>query len=118
MKNKTVLIGLLAVGILSLLAVGVFANTSTNYSTEELSASAIEALEQEAKTIVAEDMPVEIVVTHLDTPEPVKALYITGWVAGIKNWRNSLVDFIEETEFNAVIIDIKAADGKVTFETT
>lgn len=58
----------------------------------------------------------EFVVTHLRTPEPVKALYMTACVAGTKSWRESLASMIDDTELNAVVIDIKDSTGTVSFQ--
>mgnify|MGYP001581959504 CR=1 FL=1 len=56
-----------------------------------------------------------ILVTHLETPEPLKALYMTSCVAGTMLWRDSLKKLIEITELNAVVIDIKDYTGIVAF---
>lgn len=56
-----------------------------------------------------------ISVTHLKTPEYVKALYMSGWVAGSENFKNSLVKIINDTELNAVVIDIKDSTGRISF---
>jgi hypothetical protein len=58
------------------------------------------------------------VVTHLETPEPLKALYMTSCVAGTPSWRESLKTLIETTELNAVVIDIKDYTGDVSFKET
>lgn len=52
---------------------------------------------------------------HLETPDPLKALYMTACVAGTPSWRTSLQKLIEETELNAVVIDIKDSTGVVSF---
>lgn len=56
-----------------------------------------------------------IVVEHLHTPEPLKGIYMTSFVAGDKTWRSALVSLIEETELNAVVIDIKDYTGRIAF---
>ncbi|QQG46499.1 MAG: putative glycoside hydrolase [Candidatus Niyogibacteria bacterium] len=56
-------------------------------------------------------------IQHLRTPEPTRAIYMTSWVAGTADWRENLVKFVEETELNAVVIDIKDYSGRVSFET-
>lgn len=56
------------------------------------------------------------VVTHKETPEPLKAIYITQCVAGTPSIRNTLVELVEDTELNAVVIDIKDYSGTVVFE--
>ncbi|MBI2039209.1 MAG: hypothetical protein HYT22_02955 [Candidatus Niyogibacteria bacterium] len=55
--------------------------------------------------------------THLKTPEPVRAIYMTSWVAGDKAWREKLVKFIDRTELNAIVVDVKDYTGRVAFET-
>ncbi len=54
-------------------------------------------------------------VTHLATPEPLKGIYITSWVAGVRTLRNKVLDLIDATGVNAVVIDIKDATGHITF---
>ncbi len=53
---------------------------------------------------------------HIPTPEPVKGIYMTSWVAGTKDWRNKLVEMIDETELNAIVIDVKDYTGRISFE--
>ena len=55
------------------------------------------------------------VATHLPTPEPVRALYMTSWVAGTPRLRERVIKLIEETEANAIVIDIKDDTGKISF---
>jgi len=55
-------------------------------------------------------------ITHLQTPEPVKAIYMTSWVAGTSDWRDQLIEFIEKSELNAVVIDVKDYTGRISFE--
>ncbi len=57
-------------------------------------------------------LPVEPPVTHLLTPEPLKAIYMTSWVAGTKSIREKLVKIIDDTELNALVIDIKDYTGQ------
>lgn len=57
-----------------------------------------------------------IVVTHIETPKQVKALYISAWVAGSPKFRDSVIKIINETEINAIVIDVKDSTGRVSFE--
>lgn len=61
-------------------------------------------------------LPVPWKPTHISTPEPLKALYMTSWVAGSRKLRNNLVNLIDSTELNAVVIDIKDYTGKISFQ--
>lgn len=54
-------------------------------------------------------------VPHLPTPNPLKAIYMTQCVVGTKDFRASLVDLIDKTEINSVVIDIKDFTGKISF---
>lgn len=56
-------------------------------------------------------------VSHLKTPDPVKAIYMTSWVSGMKKWREELVQFINKTEVNALVIDVKDYSGYISFDT-
>ena len=53
---------------------------------------------------------------HIKTPASVKGIYMTSWVAGTKDWREDLVNLIQKTELNALVIDIKDYSGKLSFE--
>lgn len=55
------------------------------------------------------------VIKHAPLPEQVKAIYMTSCVAGTIDFRNRLVKLIEETEVNAVIIDVKDYSGTISF---
>lgn len=68
--------------------------------------------EKSPETVSAKIAPV---VTHLETPEPLKALYVTSCVAATPSWRRHLKELIETTELNAIVIDIKDYTGAVSF---
>ncbi len=63
-----------------------------------------------------DEVPLETV-THLPPPDAVKALYMTSWVAGTPKWRSGLADLVEETELNAIVIDVKDYTGRLSFKT-
>ncbi len=71
------------------------------------------ASEQEAAPFLVQEKKV----IHIPTPESVKAIYMTSWVAGTGYWREDLAKFIDSTELNAVVIDVKDYSGRVSFET-
>lgn len=56
-----------------------------------------------------------IKVSHVETPESVKMIYMTSWVAGTPSIRQRLIDLVRETEINSVMIDIKDDTGKISF---
>lgn len=68
---------------------------------------------QEARVMV--QVPPPFVVTHIKTPEPVKAIYMSSWVAGNEQLRSNLLSLMEKTEINAVVVDIKDYTGRIAF---
>ena len=56
------------------------------------------------------------VVRHVAPPSAVKALYMTSWVAGTPTLRKKVFDLLDETEANAIVIDIKDYTGRISFE--
>ncbi|MFZ2253443.1 MAG: putative glycoside hydrolase [Minisyncoccia bacterium] len=68
-------------------------------------------------TTQAEKIPVDTreVITHVPLPTPLRAIYMTSCVAGTTDFRNDLVALVEETEINAIVIDIKDYSGTISF---
>jgi hypothetical protein len=55
------------------------------------------------------------IIKHVPLPEQVKAIYMTSCVAGTPSFRRQLVNLIEETELNSVVIDVKDYSGTISF---
>ncbi|MBX4199218.1 putative glycoside hydrolase [Candidatus Parcubacteria bacterium] len=76
--------------------------------------------ESSAETLIASPVATTsaatFVVTHVPTPEPTKAIYMTACVAATPSWRESLKKFVEETELNSIVIDVKDYSGSISFE--
>jgi hypothetical protein len=60
-------------------------------------------------------LPLPFQVTHIKTPDQVKAIYMSGWVAGNEKLRDNLINIIDTTELNAVVIDVKDYTGRISF---
>ena len=54
-------------------------------------------------------------VTHIPTPEHVRGLYLSAWGAGSSALTNPIVEYIDNTELNAVVVDVKDYTGQVSF---
>ena len=67
--------------------------------------------------LVENTLPEKRTVTHQTMPDAVKGIYMSSWVASTPHLREKLVDLIDTTELNAVVIDIKDSTGKVSFVT-
>lgn len=55
-------------------------------------------------------------IEYISTPEATKAAYMTACVAGTPSFRQNLVDLVEETELNSMIIDVKDFSGTISFD--
>lgn len=72
---------------------------------------------------IASQTPQETIISkpakpkHIATPDPVKAIYMTSWVAGTSDWRKELMEFIKKSEINSVVIDVKDYTGRISFDT-
>lgn len=55
---------------------------------------------------------------HLPTPEPLKGIYMSQCVVGTPSFRDSLVKLVEDTELNAIVIDVKDFSGQIGFQTS
>lgn len=64
---------------------------------------------------VKEQMKDNFVPSYVKTPTPLKAIYMTSWVASSPELRNNLVKLIDETELNSVVIDIKDYSGRIVY---
>lgn len=58
-------------------------------------------------------------IVKLDWPKPkdVKGIYATGWIAGSAKWFPRLIQFINETEVNSLVIDVKDDTGTISYQT-
>jgi hypothetical protein len=50
--------------------------------------------------------------------QAIKAIYWTAYTAGWKERREELINLIEETELNAVVIDMKDSTGRIFFDSS
>jgi hypothetical protein len=53
--------------------------------------------------------------SHLKTPTEVRALYMSSWVASTPSMRDHIIELVDTTNINALVIDIKDATGKISF---
>lgn len=75
----------------------------------------IPAVSQESETVTSTPEVLIPQTTHIATPEPVKALYVSSWVAATPKLFDQVIKLIDETEANAVVLDIKDATGRISF---
>lgn len=60
--------------------------------------------------------PTPIAVTHINTPAQVRSVYVSSWVAGSVKHLGPIIKLIDDTELNAIVIDVKDSTGRVGFQ--
>jgi hypothetical protein len=107
--------GAVIVSLFAISYVGAPRLTTLEYApNEELARAGSDAPKNEEKTSV----DTRTVVRHVPLPKEVKAAYMTACVAGTRDFRERLIAFVEETELNTLVIDIKDYSGTISFAPT
>lgn len=63
-----------------------------------------------------EDQAIMIRTAPERTPVKVKGIYVSAYIAGTEAMMDEIIRRIDETELNAVVIDVKDDNGRITFE--
>jgi hypothetical protein len=84
-------------------------------SKESLSQKILKITNPSTETALADEVVSSRVVTHIKTPEHVKAIYMSSWVAGTPSIRERLVKLAVDTEVNAIVIDVKDNTGLLSW---
>lgn len=92
---------------LVLLVGGVFAYGSYSYVPEHYPVRVVTSSPTE---LTKEKTPT----MHIKTPVPLRAIYMTACVASLKSWREKLLKLADETEINAIVIDVKDYTGTIS----
>jgi hypothetical protein len=100
--------------------VGFFKRYGTEeYSIRNAASSTVSKILTSASAREKEKKPVATstprVVTHVQTPKSVKAIYMSSWVAGTPSIRSRLVKLAVDTEVNAIVIDVKDNTGLLSW---
>jgi len=104
-SKRRLLFGVLIVVVGLFAYAGIDNFTSIRYSNGVAATSSTEDKAQE----------VQETASHIQPPEPLKAIYMSQCVAGTPSFRDQLIELINTTELNAVVIDIKDFSGKLGF---
>lgn len=72
----------------------------------------------EGNTTELEETPEKeiFVATHVDIPEAVKAVYMTACVASTPSIREKIIELVDSTEINSIVLNIKDETGKIAFD--
>ncbi|MFT5180068.1 MAG: hypothetical protein ACI9GH_000425 [Candidatus Paceibacteria bacterium] len=109
-KKKHFLVGFILVFVLVVFMS--FFNTPEFFQTTYES-----GVNQVEDVLAAEEVGKKEPVDHIETPSGVKTIYMSACVAATPSFRKDLVDLVDETELNSIIVDIKDYTGTISFET-
>ncbi|MBI3671750.1 hypothetical protein HY249_03075 [Candidatus Azambacteria bacterium] len=56
------------------------------------------------------------VISHVKTPDIMRAVYSTMWSASSKQKRAYLEDLLDKTDLNSIVIDVKGSGGEMIFD--
>jgi len=107
---------ILALGVATVGAFSVFYFFIPAISSVEYRVDTVMATSTTATTTVTVKGESEIIVTHIETPKAVKAIYMTACAASTSLFREKLVYIADTTEVNSIIIDIKDYSGTIAFD--
>lgn len=115
-KTLTFLAIVLGVFVIVLIAFSTFLSTGAMEKAGIASVAEVDDLSS-PKKFSATDLNIpSLIVSHKKTPENVKAVYMSSWVASSKEARNKLLKRIEGTQINAIVLDIKDTTGKIVIK--
>jgi hypothetical protein len=106
-------VGVFTVGVLAVAYFGLSDRAQVVYDSSSALGQAVASIEKENDD--TENISLGYVPIRLQTPEPLRAIYMTQCVVGTPSFRDSLVSLIEDTEINAVVIDVKDYSGTIGF---
>ena len=104
-SKKFYAIGVFLVAFLFVSYSGIPKFASTKYTSGDMATSTDEKVVIQKK------------VSHVAMPEAVKAIYMTACVAGTPSLRNKLIELVDTTELNSIVLNIKDETGKIGFDT-
>lgn len=64
---------------------------------------------------IVPDVVVSSIISHISIPKPLRGVYVSSWVAGTESTINRIINLIDTTSANAIIIDIKDATGRISY---
>ena len=57
----------------------------------------------------------EVLPLQMEKPAAVKGIYLTSWMAGDSKFLQGLVGFVNQTEVNSIVVDVKDDSGMVSY---
>lgn len=106
----------IAAGIIALALTGCTRyEPSEEMTRAEESAAEPESSEEAREAAEAGEDVISISMYPPRTPVKVKGIYVSAYVAGTADMMDKIIEEVDRTELNAVVIDVKDDQGRITF---
>ena len=105
----------LIIGLLAIFTIGVALLITHIVRAHAQQVKREQVVQEAAAQAAAPQVPPLPVITHISTPAVVKALYMTSWIASAPKLRQHVIDLVDTTETNAIVLDIKDETGHPSF---
>ncbi len=110
--------------VVVLIALGAFfaitSSSEISYSQSKESTMDILSLHQEQSTQLKERIEQirleNMQAKHIQTPDRVRAIYMSSWIGSEKGLRSGLVEFMKNSSINSLVLDIKDYSGVISFD--
>ena len=119
-KHQTLTFLAIVLGVLVFALVGFSSFLSfgaTKKIQDDLATASLSLGTSSPQNFKASDLSIpRVIVSHKKTPEPVRAVYMSSWIAGSKTARAKMLKRIEGTQINSLVLDIKDTSGKIVIK--
>lgn len=100
--------------VVAALATGYFKPSEKRAGVKQAAALRVER--PQAQVIPAKAMIPETPAKPIwERPQAVRGIYATGWMAGSSKWFPRLVKFVQDTQVNTMVIDVKDDEGTLSY---
>lgn len=113
-KNLTFLAITLGLFVFVFVALSSFLSTGAMETSKEPYSPPLS--EKATGTSVSDFSFPSVIVSHKKTPEPVKAIYMSSWIAGSKEAREKMLNKFKGTQINTIVLDIKDNSGQIVIK--
>lgn len=125
MRLRTYILGAFFVIVCVVLIVWLLQASRISFSNDNANASAAGSIAATStadassigtSTTTTPAPPPPFVITHIPTPDPVKAVYFTSWAAGTPSFQKEMWSLLDgSTELNSIVIDVKDYSGRIGY---
>jgi hypothetical protein len=120
MRLRTYILGAFLLIVCAVFILWLMSSSRVSYSSDDADVSAStstgDTSAADASATTTPVPPPPFVITHISTPDPVKAIYFTSWAAGTPSFQKEMWSLLDgSTEINSIVIDVKDYSGRIGY---